>query len=265
MPATKPASQYSDQFNAALQWMWGDGYLAPGGAEEVEEMLSGLSVKDADVIDVGCGLGAIAVLLVHKYGARSVVGVDVEAHLIEQSTDRAIKENLADRVRFELVEPGPLPLDDECLDVVFSKDAIVHMTDKVAFYKEAMRVLRPGGLMVGSDWLRGDESTRTADAQKWLDFIHLDFKMLDIESTRDVILSVGFEKVSLKDRNEWYRHEINTEISALEGEKFDGLIDLIGEKEATYRKESSRLKKKAIDDGFLRPTHFVGFKPRTPL
>ena len=51
-------------------------------------------------------------------------------------------------------------------------------------------------------------------------------------------------------------------MSALEGEQFDGLINLIGEKEATYRKENSRLKKKAINDGFLRPTHFVGFKPR---
>ena len=180
-PAT--ASQYTDQFNTALQWMWGDGYLAPGGPEEVAEMLKGLSIKGADVVDIGCGLGVIAVLLTEQYEAGSVVGIDVEAHLIEQSTARAVAAGLNNRIRFQLVEPGPLPLEDDSLDVVFSKDAIVHMPDKVAFYREALRVLRPGGLMVGSDWLRGDEATLTANAQNWLDFVHLDFKMMSLEDT----------------------------------------------------------------------------------
>ena len=262
MSTSAATAQYSDQFNTALQWMWGDGYLAPGGPEEVKEMLNGLSIKGAEVADIGCGLGAIAVLLVEKYEARTVVGIDVEAHLIEQSTVRAMKAGLEDRVSFELVEPGPLPVADESLDVVFSKDAIVHMTDKVAFYKEALRVLRPGGLMIGSDWLRGDEKTLTADAQQWLDFVHLDFKMLDLENTRTAILSAGFEQVSLRDRNNWYQQEIEKELRALEGEKFDGLINLIGEEDAKYRRDSSRLKKSAINDGFLRPTHFIGYKPK---
>ena len=133
--------------------MWGDGYLAPGGPEEIAEMLRDLSIKDADVVDVGSGLGVIAVLLAEKYGAASVMGIDVEAHLIDQSTARAEAAGfIGAGARFKLVEPGPLPLDDESMDVVFSKDAIVHMPDKVAFYREALRVLRPGGLMVGSDW-----------------------------------------------------------------------------------------------------------------
>ena len=135
------------------------------------------------------------------------------------------------------------------------------MPDKVAFYREALRVLRPGGLMVGSDWLRGDETTLTSRAQSWLDFVHLDFRMSDLESTRSAISTVGFENVSLRDRNEWYQIEINKEISTLEGDNFSKLEQLIGKDEAGYRLESSRLKKCAIDDGFLRPTHFFGYKP----
>ena len=37
MSTPETASQYTDQFNTALQWMWGDGYLAPGGPEEIAE------------------------------------------------------------------------------------------------------------------------------------------------------------------------------------------------------------------------------------
>ena len=56
MSTPETASQYTDQFNTALQWMWGDGYLAPGGPEEIAEMLKGLSIKGADVVDIGLSL-----------------------------------------------------------------------------------------------------------------------------------------------------------------------------------------------------------------
>ena len=69
MSQTETVSQYNDKFNEALQWMWGDGYLAPGGAEEVAEMLRDLSIKDADVVDVGSGLGVIAVCLLYTSDA----------------------------------------------------------------------------------------------------------------------------------------------------------------------------------------------------
>ena len=45
MSQTETVSQYNDKFNEALQWMWGDGYLAPGGPEEVAEMLCDLSIN----------------------------------------------------------------------------------------------------------------------------------------------------------------------------------------------------------------------------
>ena len=38
-------SQYNETFAEALQWLWGDGYLAPGGAEDVEALLTGLELS----------------------------------------------------------------------------------------------------------------------------------------------------------------------------------------------------------------------------
>ena len=84
MSQTETVSQYNDKFNEALQWM-GRWLSCAWWSEEVAEMLRDLSIKDADVVDVGSGLGVIAVLLAEKYGAGSVMGIDVEAHLIDQS------------------------------------------------------------------------------------------------------------------------------------------------------------------------------------
>ena len=40
-------SQYNENFNTALQWMWGDGFLSPGGPEEVASMLEGIDLGGA--------------------------------------------------------------------------------------------------------------------------------------------------------------------------------------------------------------------------
>lgn len=252
--------QYTEDFNTALQWMWGDGYLSPGGPEEVAEMLHDVAVSGCYVLDVGSGLGAIDITLVETYGANGVHGVDVEPHLIKHADQRAAKAGMQDRVKFQLIDPGPLPFANNTFDIVFSKDAIVHIPDKPAFYTEAKRVLKPGGLFVGSDWLRGDENTFTPKAQEWLEFVHLNFQMRNIEQTRQALEQAGFDQVKLSDRNEWYKDTIKDELATLSGEKYEQLASMIGTEQAEYRLKSSQLKQEAIEAGFLRPTHFVCHK-----
>ena len=257
----KSPGQYNEDFIIALQWMWGDGFLSPGGAEEVATMLAEVSVSECNVLDVGCGLGVIDVALVQQYGAASVVGVDVEAHLIAHCEERARKAGIAHRTQYKLIEPGPLPFDNGSFDMVFSKDAIVHMPDKSAFYAEAHRVLKPGGLFVGSDWLGGDETTFTDRAAQWLEFVHLNFRMQDMAHTQEAMEAAGFENVTMNDRNLWYQTAIKSELETLSGDKLAELAALIGQEEADYRLRSSQLKQQAIEDGYLRPTHFVARKP----
>lgn len=260
MPESERKSQYTDNLNAALQWMWGDGYLSPGGSEEVAAMLREVDVGGRHVLDIGCGLGAAAVELAQKHGARSVLGVDVERHLIEQAGERAAAAGLSDRVRFRLIDPGPLPFDDAAFDMVFTKDAIVHIPDKAACYAEVYRVLGPGGVFVGSDWLRGGEETCTSEARDWLDFVRLDFRMETLDQTRHALQRCGFEGVELVDRNEWYRGEIGNELATLSGENYEELVRRVGREAAEHRLESSTRKQRVIELGFLRPTHFVGYK-----
>ena len=256
--------QYNEKFNTALQWMWGDGFLSPGGPEEVASILEGVDLRGRAVLDVGSGLGAVDVLLAEQYGAVSVRGIDVEPHLVDEGRHRAELAGISDKVHFQLIEPGPLPFAEASFDVVFTKDTIVHIRDKVSFYREVLRVLVSGGLFVGSDWLCGGEQTRTARAKNWLEFVHLNFQMQDMAHTESAMKAAGFTELRFSDRNEWYREAIKHEIASVSGERLQALGEKIGEKEAQYRHESSIYKQEAIKDGFLRPTHFVAKKPGPP-
>lgn len=56
---TEPESEYPDEFIARLQFKWGEGFLSPGGEDEVGEMLKNINISGCKVLDIGCGLGAM--------------------------------------------------------------------------------------------------------------------------------------------------------------------------------------------------------------
>ncbi len=147
--------EYDEDMLTLLQIIWGDGFLSPGGAPELARLFEGCDIAGCSVLDIGCGLGAIDALLVTEYGARSVIGIDIDPALIAAMTARIERAGLGDRIQGQAVGGGALPFSADSFDVVFSKDAIVQIPDKSAMFAEVLRVLRPRGRFIASDWLRG--------------------------------------------------------------------------------------------------------------
>ncbi|RMD88595.1 MAG: methyltransferase domain-containing protein, partial [Alphaproteobacteria bacterium] len=69
---------YDERHLALLEALWGEGYLSPGGPEEVARILDGVALAGREVLDIGCGAGGITVALAADFGAARVVGIDVE-------------------------------------------------------------------------------------------------------------------------------------------------------------------------------------------
>lgn len=252
--------EYGDAFVAGLEWMWGEGFLSPGGADEVARIVAGAPIEGARVLDVGCGLGAIDVLLVERFGAAHVTGIDVEARLVARAQARADAAGMADRISIRKVSPGPLPFEDGVFDVVFSKDSMIHVPDKPALYAEVHRVLVPGGWMVVGDWFgNGREPTRAM--REWLDAVGLTFTLESIEASAKLVEACGFTDVDGVDRNAWYAEAIADEIATLSGENYPRLVERLGAGAAARRLESSTKKKAVVDGGELRPGHLRARKP----
>ena len=136
---------YDDNFVRSLEWLWGEGFLSPGGSAEVYKILKRTVVRGKKVLDVGCGIGGIDRLLVTDYGAEKVIGIDVIDRLIARAEHEAEEAGLTEWIEYRLVDPGGLDFEDESIDIVFSKDSIVHIEDKQKFYEEIFRILKFGG------------------------------------------------------------------------------------------------------------------------
>lgn len=142
-----------------MELIWGDGFMAPGGEGNVDNLVEGLELQGKQVLDIGCGLGRPACILAKKYGAY-VVGTDLESHLIDRSKQRAKAMGLVESTDFMVVKPGPLEFADESFDVIVSSGAFTQIHDKLGMYKECLRVLKPGGVLSCYDWMKSEGESR---------------------------------------------------------------------------------------------------------
>ena len=79
---------YSKNHIEFLEKLWGDGYLSPGGPDEVKRILGSIKLSNATVLDIGCGSGGITVSLFEDYGAKKVIGIDIETDVCVAATAR---------------------------------------------------------------------------------------------------------------------------------------------------------------------------------
>ncbi|MDQ7781356.1 MAG: methyltransferase domain-containing protein [Desulfomonilaceae bacterium] len=98
-----------------------------------------------NALEIGCGLGKGAQLLVDEMGFQRVFAFDLEDRLVRRA-NRRLPDRYADKITFFTGDAQDLPFEDSVFDAVVNFGIIHHVLDWRRCIRELSRVTRPGGL-----------------------------------------------------------------------------------------------------------------------
>jgi 2-polyprenyl-6-hydroxyphenyl methylase/3-demethylubiquinone-9 3-methyltransferase len=104
---------------------------------------SGQATETLDVVDIGCGAGTQA--LMWAAAGHRVIGVDISAPLIELAAQRAAETQVA--ADFRVGSATSLPIADASVDIALVSELLEHLPEWQGCVNEAIRILRPGGVL----------------------------------------------------------------------------------------------------------------------
>jgi len=101
----------------------------------------------ANLLEVGCGVGAQLRLLIRKYPRLHVAGVDISESQIQRARLLLAKELSEGQIELHVSRGDELPFADGSFDVVYICFVLEHVPDPAAVIREAKRVLVDDGLL----------------------------------------------------------------------------------------------------------------------
>ncbi len=112
-------------------------------ADELEELLRGVPLKNARVLDAGCGLGRPAAEFARRHRPRIIVS-DISRAALLASREEGLSGFQSDILR--------IPLQDACCDAAWAHGVLLYVSDPAAAVRELARVTRPGGWIAFTIW-----------------------------------------------------------------------------------------------------------------
>lgn len=194
-----------------------------------------------------------------KYDTR-VIGLEIEKPLVDYAKKLADEAGLNGQVKFRHVSPGEFYVADESIDFLYASAVLIHFEDKLSVFSQAYRLLKPGGMVLGYDWLRGEDVTGIP-LQEWQDASGLTAFPETLSFYTDLLNAAGFEDINARDASDWYRRRAQEEYQQITGPLFEKMGQLGGtEKRDEFINEWHAMLK-ALDSGELKSGYFRARKP----
>lgn len=207
----KLVSQYYDKVSNIYRYGWGDCFhFAPfHHNENLKDAIIAIEKKlihdaginsEMDVLDIGCGIGGPARNIARLSGCK-ITGITISKEQVKIAEKITKQQNLQNNCSFKLMDAMKMSFDDNSFDAVYSIECICHIPDKKKLYKEVHRILKPGGIFAGWDWIKTTDLSEKIE-KKHIEKICIYFALPSMNSLNNInsdIKKAGFEIMKIED------------------------------------------------------------------
>jgi phosphoethanolamine N-methyltransferase len=241
--------QYSRTSILRYEKIFGDHYISTGGAATTDDLCTrlGASLKPGvRVLDVGSGIGGAAFHLAQVHGAK-VTGIDLADEMVSIGLERTAQLGMGDQVKFLLgdVLETEFP---EPFDIIWSRDAFMHIPDKAKLFATLYRLMAPGGRLVITDYARG----KTPASQEFEDYIvKTGYSVIEPRQYGTILEEAGFTDVIVDDATPLFVEILEREAKSLVTRRAE-FLESFSESDLNYLVERWAMKVRFCNAGDMK-------------
>lgn len=146
MDTMTDTTAYAGSIPANYDTYLGSLLFEPYAAEMLERVKR---LQPASLLELACGTGILTRLLATALPHTSITASDIQPDALQLARQKMRDQS---SVQWEVIDATRLPMEDETFDVVVCQFGVMFFKDKPEAFKEAMRVLKPGGVFVFNVW-----------------------------------------------------------------------------------------------------------------
>jgi len=102
--------------------------------------------------DIGCGVGG-PMRAIARFSGSKIVGINNNEYQIKVATKHNVRDNLSHLCSFVKTDFMKLTIPDNQFEHAYAIESTCHAPDKLACFREIFRVMKPGGLFAGYEWV----------------------------------------------------------------------------------------------------------------
>ncbi len=195
-------------------------------------------------VDFCCCNGAGMRFLVRFRDVAQMHGVDATEKVVEQGRHRCEQEGLSDKIKFILADVCDSGLKDASADFVWGEDSWCYVVDKEKLISEAVRIVKPAGVIAFTDWIEGNVGLTRQEVERFLAFMKFP-NIQDLDGYSDLLAANSCQVIAAEDTGRFaqyvdlYLNMLNMQLTydALKIVGFDSeLMQLMGA-EMTFMQE----------------------------
>jgi cyclopropane fatty-acyl-phospholipid synthase-like methyltransferase len=190
------------------QWLWGDGFVMPGDAEFLLELVKPFGLTPAmSMLDLSAGLGGPARAIAQAFGTY-VTGLERSAERAALGTKLSTAANLAKRAAIGHYNPETIELRANGFDCILGRGATYNVVEKERLLRVLYNGLKQRGQLLLNEFVVDRSAGERSELTAWAARESFPPQLWTLEQYVDCLTSLGFDIRIVEDFSQLYRSMI---------------------------------------------------------